>query len=151
MNEKILLKPQKLNAGDTIGIISPSGAIKEEKLWDSSVHFFENKGYKVKIAPHARDIKAYLAGSDENRASDLMDFFEDDKVKAIICSRGGYGVYRILDKIGYEKIINNPKIFVGYSDITALLLAFYKKAGLVTFPWSSCSSKFWKRQSKQFH
>ncbi|MFH0703285.1 MAG: LD-carboxypeptidase [bacterium] len=130
---KNLLKPQRLKQGDTIGIISPAGAVKEDNLWQPTIDYFEKMGFSVKIAAHARDKKAYLAGEDQNRLSDLMNFFEDDEIKAIICSRGGYGTYRILSDINYEKIKNNPKIFVGYSDITALLLAFLEKSNIITF------------------
>ena len=74
---KLKIKPQKLNKGDTIGIISPAGAIKEKKLFDNAVKYFESKGYKVKTAPHVLDTKDYLAGNDENRLSDLIEFFMD--------------------------------------------------------------------------
>lgn len=125
--------PQKLKKGDTIGIISPAGIVKDQKLWESTKKYFETKGYKVKIAPHAGDKNAYLAGKDENRFSDLMNFFTDDEIKAIICSRGGYGTFRLLEKIDWEIIRKNPKIFVGYSDITALLNNFVEKAGMIAF------------------
>jgi muramoyltetrapeptide carboxypeptidase len=128
-----LIKPKKLKKGDTIGIISPSGAVKEDKFFQPAIKYFENQGYKVKIAPHAADKKAYLAGSDKNRLSDLMNFFEDDSVNAILCTRGGYGIYRLLSDIDYEKIKANPKIFLGYSDITALLINILSRANLITF------------------
>ncbi|OGI22622.1 MAG: hypothetical protein A2287_07995 [Candidatus Melainabacteria bacterium RIFOXYA12_FULL_32_12] len=128
-----LIKPQKLNPGDTIGIISPAGAVKETKLWQPTIEYFEKRGYAVKIAPHALNQEAYLAGSDESRLFDLISFFEDPEIKAIICSRGGYGTFRLLQDINYEIIRNNPKIFVGYSDITALLWSFLEKTGLITF------------------
>lgn len=133
MNNNNLILPQKLNPGDTIGIISPAGAVKKEADWDKVKSFFAQKGYKVKISSHSKDKKAYLAGEDSNRLQDLMDFFRDDEVKAIMCSRGGYGTYRLLENIEYEVIRQNPKIFVGYSDITALLCNFLEKSNLVTF------------------
>jgi len=73
-----------------------------------------------------------MAGEDEARLSDLHDMFRDKDIKAVFCTRGGYGCMRLLDKIDYELIKENPKIFVGYSDITALLMAILKKTGLVT-------------------
>lgn len=125
--------PQKLKKGDTIGIISPAGAVKETNLWKPAIKYFENKGYKVKTAPHAGNKKAYLAGNDSDRLSDLMEFFADDEIKAVICSRGGYGTFRLLEKIDWRIIRQNPKIFVGYSDITALLNNFVEKSGIVAF------------------
>lgn len=129
----MLIKPKKIQPGDTIGIISPAGAVKDDSKWRIAVNFLESLGYKVKISTNAKNKKAYLAGNDEDRLFDLMSFFEDAEIKAIFCSRGGYGTYRLLSKINYEKIKNNPKIFVGYSDITALLLNFMEKSGIITF------------------
>ena len=138
------IKPEKLKKGDTIGIISPAGAVKEKKLFNNAVKYFENKGYKGKIAPHTLDMKAYLAGEDKNRLADLENFFKDDEIKAILCSRGGYGVFRILDRINFDLIKENPKIFVGYSDITAILCNFTEKSGMVTFHGPLFASDFGK-------
>jgi muramoyltetrapeptide carboxypeptidase len=77
--------------------------------------------------------KGYLAGDDKDRLEDLHAMFREPAVKAIFCARGGYGSLRLLDKIRYDLIQENPKIFVGYSDITALLMAIHEKTGLVTF------------------
>ena len=132
-NKNKLIKPAKLNKGDTIGIISPSGSVKNDNYWDSTVKFFNKKGYNIKLAPHVKDKNTYLAGFDQDRLDDLIDFFKNDKIKAIICSRGGYGAYRVLNGIDYKIIEANPKIFVGYSDITALNLAFITKSNLITF------------------
>ncbi len=144
MTKDIKIKPEKLKKGDTIGIISPSGAVKEKKLFNNAVKYFENKGYKIKIAPHTLDTKAYLAGEDKDRLADLENFFKDDEIKAILCSRGGYGAFRILDRINFDLIKENPKIFVGYSDITALLCNFTEKSGIVTFHGSLFASDFGK-------
>ena len=133
ISQKKLIKPHKLSKGDTIGIISPSGAVRNDEYWESAINYFNKNGYKVRLSLHAKDKTGYLAGTDKNRLNDLISFFEDDEIKAIICSRGGYGAYRILPDINYEIIRNNPKIFLGYSDITALNLAFIKKSNLLTF------------------
>ena len=127
------IKPEKLHKGDTIGVISPAGALKDDVNLQNAVKYFEKQGYKIKFAPHVLDKKACLAGEDADRLSDLENFFKDDEVKAILCSRGGYGTFRILDKIDFDLIRNNPKIFAGYSDITALLLNFTEKSDLITF------------------
>lgn len=129
-------KPQKLNSGDTIGIISPSGAVKEIEQFNRGVKYFEARGYKIKVAPHALDKNNYLAGKDPDRLEDLISFFNDPEIKAILCSRGGYGMHRILDKIPDLP----PKIFVGFSDITALL----NNLNFVTFHGPLVASDFGK-------
>lgn len=144
------IKPQKLNKGDTIGVISPSGAVKEIKLFENAVKYFETRGFSIKTAPHALDKREYLAGNDENRLSDLENFFMDDEIKAIFCSRGGYGTFRILNNINYGLIRDNPKIFMGYSDITALLCNFYGKSGLVTFHGPLFASDFGKDEVDEY-
>ncbi len=98
------IKPEKLNKGDTIGVISPAGCIAERDLFDNAVKYFESRGYKIKTAPHVFDQNAYLAGKDADRLSDLENFFKDNEVKAILCSRGGYGTFRILDRIDFDLI-----------------------------------------------
>ncbi|MDD3149892.1 MAG: LD-carboxypeptidase [Candidatus Gastranaerophilales bacterium] len=145
-------KPLSLKKGDTIGVVSPAGAVKEnyQIQLKNAVNFFERKGYKIKIAPHAFDKSNYLAGKDENRLNDLMNFFVDEKIKAIMCTRGGYGTYRLLNKIDYEIIKNNPKIFIGYSDITALHCAFYKYANLQTFHGPLFLSDFGNEENDEY-
>lgn len=142
--------PEKLKKGDTIGIISPAGVVRDPKIWDTTIKYFENKGYKVKIAPHAGDKNAYLAGKDKDRLSDLINFFKDEEVKAIICSRGGYGTFRFLEKINWEIIKQNPKIFVGYSDITALLNNFVEKSGIVAFHGPLALSDFGREEINKY-
>jgi muramoyltetrapeptide carboxypeptidase len=93
----------------------------------------KSSGFKVYLAPHVYNNTGYLAGDDEVRLKDLHDMFLDPEVKAIFCARGGYGSLRLLDKIQYDLIKENPKIIVGYSDITALFMAIYEKTGLITF------------------
>lgn len=127
-----MIKPKRLEKGNTIGIITPSSACPKDKLYEG-IEYLENRGYKVKLSKHVFDNYNGYGGTDEARAEDLNNFFEDDEVDAIICSRGGYGAVRILDKLNYDIIKNNPKIFSGYSDITSFHLAFYEKTGLITF------------------
>lgn len=134
--DRMKTKPEKLNPGDTIGIISPSGAVKENEQFNRAVKYFEEQGYKVKVAPHALDKINYLAGNDADRLEDLIRFFNDPEIKAILCSRGGYGMHRILDKIPDLP----PKIFVGFSDITALL----NNLNFVTFHGPLVASDFGK-------
>ena len=127
-----LIKPPRLKPGDQIGIISPAGPVKRSAL-NTGLKTLESSGLRVLVAPHVYDNRGYLAGEDEARLADLHTMFQDPDIAAIICSRGGYGTLRLLDKIRYDLIEENPKILVGYSDITALLIAIHAKTGLVTF------------------
>lgn len=127
-----LLKPKALELGDTIGIIAPSSPAPKDTM-EKSLGIFMQYGYRVKLGETINAQYGYLSGTDEMRAQDVNRMFADSEVDAIFCLRGGYGTPRILDKIDYESIRNNPKIFVGYSDITALHVAIHKNTGLVTF------------------
>jgi len=127
-----MLKPEGIVKGDTFGIIAPAGPVTPCEL-EEGIGLIRGSGYSVVLARNIFHSKAYLAGDDSARLQDLHEMFLDDRVKAIICARGGSGSMRLLDKIDYELIQEKPKIFIGYSDITALLLSFYRRAGLVTF------------------
>ena len=127
-----LIKPPRLRPGDLIGVISPAGPVDESEL-KPNLELLESSGFRIHIAPHVYDRHDYLAGDDEARLSDLHAMFQDREIKAIFCARGGYGTLRLLDKIDYDLIREHPKIIVGYSDITALLMAINKTTGLVTF------------------
>lgn len=127
-----IIKPPKLRQGDLIGVISPAGPVNEQDL-QPGLETLRSSGFKVRLAPHVYDNRGYLAGDDEARLEDMHSMFRDPEVKAIFCARGGYGSPRLLDKIHYALIKENPKILAGYSDITALLMAVYKKTGLITF------------------
>lgn len=127
-----MIKPKKLSKGDTIGIISPASGI-DRSLIMHSAELLESSGFKTKIGKYAYEKYSYLAGPDNHRAEDINNFFADDKVDAIFCSRGGYGASRILNQIRYDIIKSNPKIFLGYSDITAIHCAIQKKCGVITF------------------
>jgi len=128
-----LQKPKKLSNGDTIGIISPASSPDDLSRINKGATYFEKLGYHVEVGKNVGKYSGYLAGSDEERIEDLHCMFANKKVRAIICVRGGYGSPRLLDKIDYQLIKKNPKIFVGYSDITALQLAFLRRANLITF------------------
>jgi len=128
----VTIKPLRLEHGDTIGIIAPAGPVDRDEI-QPAVDLLNEKGYHILSSPNLYKKKGYLAGRDEARLDDLHAMFSDNSVKAIFCARGGYGTIRLLDKIDYDLIINNPKIIAGYSDITALLFAIFKKTDLVTF------------------
>jgi muramoyltetrapeptide carboxypeptidase len=146
------IKPQALQAGATIGLISPAGAIYETLPYQLATESLEAMGLKVKLSPYLKSRYGHLAGTDEERASEINRFFADEEVRAIIAIRGGSGCARILDKLDYNLIRKNPKIIAGYSDITALLLAIYAKTGLVTFhapmgssSWNSFSYGYFRK------
>ena len=125
----------------TIGIIAPSGGINKNKL-EIAVNNLKELGFEVKLAKNIFDNKRYLAGNDEDKIEELHRFFKDPDVDLIMCARGGYGAIRLIDKIDYDLIRNNPKPFVGFSDITALLLMIYKKTGMVTYHGPMACSDF---------
>lgn len=128
-----IIKPKALKKGDTIGIVSPASAIFESEPYEIAKESFEAMGLNVKFGKYTKSRYGHLAGTDEERAEELNMMFRDKEVNGIIALRGGAGSARLLDKLDYDAIKNNPKIFVGYSDITALHLAIYNKTGLVTF------------------
>ena len=110
---------------------------------ERGIAYFESKGYTVKIADNAlKSTAGYLAGSDEERITDIESMFSDDSIDAILCARGGYGTTRILTQLNYDIIKSNPKIFVGFSDTTALQSAIFAKSGLITFSGAMPSVDF---------
>ncbi len=127
-----LLKPPRLRSGDLIGVVAPASPMKHDRL-DNGIRYLENLGYRVKLGKHVYHETGYLAGRDAARADDINKMFRDPKVKAIFCVRGGYGTPRLLSLLDYRAIKAHPKIFVGYSDITAIQLAMLRHAGLITF------------------
>lgn len=128
-----LIKPKKLNKGDTIGILALSGIVHSKKNVLRAKRYFEDKGYKVVLSENVFDKNRYLAGTDEKKIQELHKFFENPEIKMILCARGGYGIIRLLDKINWNLIKKNPKIFAGYSDLTAFESMALTKTGLITF------------------
>lgn len=120
-----------INPGDTIAIVSPASHYKEEKL-KRGVQYLQNRGYQVVFAPNYDKQYKYLTGHGPEQVADIHWAFENPDVDAIICTRGGYGTPRYLDKLDYDLIKAHPKAFVGYSDITALQCALMTQANLMT-------------------
>ena len=114
-----------IKQGDTIGIIALGGKC-EHPLIMQAVQNIEALGFKVKLSKNIFEQERYLAGSDEDKLEVLYEFFQDPEIKFILNARGGYGSIRLINKINYDIIKANPKPFCGFSDITALLLMFYK-------------------------
>lgn len=144
-----IIKPEKIKNGETICIIAPSWNVDKDKILNSA-EYFKSLGYKVKFGKNVFNQDRYLAGKDEERISDLEEAFNDKDVNAIICARGGYGALRIAEKINYNIIRNNPKIFCGYSDITALSLMILKRTGLVTYSSPMPKGDFQPEQIDEF-
>ncbi len=113
------MRPPNLKQGDTVIILSPSGRVNEEKVRKNS-NLLESWGLDVKFGSHVFDMHHKLAGNDKNRASDLQSALDNPEIKAIFCSRGGYGLVRIIDNLNFSKFIDNPKWIIGFSDVTVL-------------------------------
>ncbi len=128
-----IIKPKKLIKGDTIGILSVSGSIDNKNNLYKSKKYFENKGFKVVLSENIFDNIDGISGSVQTRLKNLHSFFSNENIDAIFCARGGFGTLKLVNYIDYELIKNNPKIFVGFSDITNLNAMFYKKSNLLTF------------------
>jgi len=128
-----VLKPRRLQPGDTVGIISPATAIFRQEEIDIVVDAMSGLGLQSRIGNHVGDRYGYLGGEDGDRAADINEFFANPDIAALIPIRGGWGSSRVLPYLDYDLIRQNPKIIVGFSDITALLLGIYAKTGLVTF------------------
>ncbi|MFA6468498.1 MAG: LD-carboxypeptidase [Bacteroidota bacterium] len=129
----MIVKPRPLRKGDLIGIIAPASPPSTAEKIYKGAEYLEKIGYRVTFGKNIEKMNGYLAGTDQERADDIHTMFTDKNVKAIFTVRGGYGTPRLLPLLDYSLIRNHPKILVGYSDITALQLALFKKTGLVTF------------------
>ncbi|MCD6385352.1 LD-carboxypeptidase [Candidatus Sumerlaeota bacterium] len=128
-----IVKPQRLKKGDTIGVVVPASPPSEEQVFDKSQQVLEGLGYRVIFGSHCRRRWGFLAGSDDERLADLEEMFANPEVQAVFCLRGGWGTARLLRALDFDIIRHNPKVFVGFSDITMLHLATNKFTGLVTF------------------
>ena len=127
------IKPPRLELGGVIGIVSPASPPPDPKAIDRAVAELERLGFSVKLGRHVHKRHGFLAGNDRERAADLMRLFQDRTVEAIACVRGGYGCSRLLPLLDYSSIGAHAKIFIGYSDITALHCALLKQANLISF------------------
>lgn len=141
---KAAVKPPRIQPGDTIGLMIPSSANWDPMNIDILLEALEVLGVKGKLGAHVHARRGYLAGRDEDRAADLNAMFKDPEVKAIHCVRGGWGAARLLPLLDFDAAARSPKILIGYSDVTALLLSLHARTGLVTFHGPNGSSE-WNR------
>jgi len=125
--------PHALSKGDLVGICSPAGANHDPKEVSDFIALLENFGYRVKVSGNLQSKFGYLSDTDEARAKAFMDLIHDQEVKAIFFTRGGWGCARILPLLDFNAIQKNPKIILGFSDISAFLVAITHKTGLITF------------------
>ena len=130
-------KPPRLNVGDTVGMVAPATGFYEPEEIEIAKESIEQYGFKVILSDNIMAQHSYLAGTDQQRANDINAMFARDDVKGIMTFAGGYGCSRILPYLDYDLIRRNPKVILGHSDITALLLGIYQKTGVVTFHGSS--------------
>ena len=126
------IRPRALAPGDTVTIVAPAGSLSSDRI-ELAAQRLREMGFRVKLPPNLYRRRGYLAGSDQQRADEIMAAFRDPEVRGIFCGAGGFGVTRMLDLLDYEVIRKNPKVLTGFSDITGLHLAIQRKAGLVTF------------------
>ena len=135
------IKPKALVKGDLVGLITPGSFIDDEGL-QKAINNIESLGFRVLLGENIRKSRGYNAGTKQERVGDLHSMFSNEEVKAVWAVRGGYGCSGILSLIDFDLIKSNPKIFIGYSDITVLLISIYKKTGLITFHGPVAASDF---------
>jgi muramoyltetrapeptide carboxypeptidase len=138
---KKTIKPKRLAAGSTIGVIAPASGVSES-TFDSGLQNLADLGFKTKVGKFARGGTGFLSGTDDERLHDIHWAFKNRDVDGVWCMRGGYGASRLLPRLDHKLIRKNPKVFVGYSDITALHLAINRNTGLVTFHGPNAASNF---------
>lgn len=127
------IRPPHLKTGDRVGLVNPAGAIYKRKTIRQIEKTLRSMGLVPVRGPHLLDTYGYLAGRDEDRVADIHEFFANTTISALLAARGGWGCNRLLPLLDFELIRRNPKIVMGYSDITSLLLAIYSQTGLITF------------------
>lgn len=125
-------RPPRLRPSDTVALIEPAGFSDDQAQIDRVRFTIEGMGLVPRVAPHVGSRHGYLAGTDEQRAGDINAMFADPEVKALFAVRGGWGCARLLPLLDWDTIRSNPKLLIGYSDVTALHLAFAAKAGFAT-------------------
>lgn len=137
-----IIKPKALKKGDKVALVSPASNIEEAEDLNIASDIMRWLGFDPVIGKNVMNQYGYLAGKDKERADDLNEMFARKDIAGIFCVRGGYGTMRMLPYVDYDMIKKNPKVLIGYSDITALLQAIYVKTGLVTFHGPVAGSTF---------
>jgi len=125
------LQPKRLQIGDAVALVSPAGPVAETRV-EAAVKVLTDWGLRPRVYPHALGKYSFYAGSDEQRAADLNDALADPEIRAVICNRGGYGVQRIIEHLDFDAVRRDPKLVLGFSDITALHAALWCNARLAS-------------------
>ncbi|MCX7624881.1 MAG: LD-carboxypeptidase [Candidatus Sumerlaeaceae bacterium] len=146
----MICKPHRLEPGMTIGLVSPASAARDPQLIDKGIAHLKKLGFGVKEGRYTRCRLGYLAATDKQRLSDLNSMLRNPRIDAIMCVRGGYGAMRLLDALDYDAARRTPKPIIGFSDITALHMAFWRRCRLVTFHGPMLLSAFAKDEPKAF-
>ncbi|MEO8031352.1 MAG: LD-carboxypeptidase [Gemmatimonadota bacterium] len=133
MGSKEIIRPPRLKPGSRVGLLAPAGPLLERDDLSRGRELCQALDWEPVLLPHAGGRHGYLAGTDEERLDDLNAALRNPVLDAIWCLRGGYGVTRILDQVDFAAMAARPRVIIGYSDITALLLAAWRHTGLVTF------------------
>lgn len=132
MKTRTYRRPPKLRQGGCIGVMAPSSPVRNTRV-EAGLQYLRKRGFRLVLGEHLYDSYGYLAGLDDARTSDLNVLLARDDVDAVIFARGGYGACRIVDRVDWKQLQRNPKVLVGYSDLTTLHLAAAKHANVVTF------------------
>src|SRR3954447_18888399 len=138
-----VIKPKGLRRGDAISVIAPAGPVNRERMGRALARI-EERGFRIKMHGDIFRSRGYLAGDDAKRADELMAAFADPETTGVWCARGGYGVARILNLVDFDLIRRNPKVFIGFSDITLLHSAIHQRTGLMTFHGPNLQDGFGK-------
>lgn len=127
-----LVRPAALRPGDTVAVVAPGGPVDPARL-ETGLALLRSWGLEPRVMAHVLDRYGYLAGRDDDRLADLDAALTDESVRGVVCARGGYGCQRIVDRLDVEAVARDPKVVVGFSDVTALHLALGRRAGMASF------------------
>ena len=145
------IKPPALKKGDLVGICAPAGCISDPGELTEFIDVLKDQGFTVKCGRNVKGRKGYFSASDEERAAEFMEMITDKEIKAIFFVRGGWGSARILPFLDFGAIRNNPKVIMGFSDISTLLNAISFKTGLITFHGPNGNASWNSRTMTYFH
>src|SRR5215831_10673104 len=129
--DQTVLRPRALREGDAVMLVSPSGPTRPERV-ERGIELLTGWGLRVRLAPNVFERSGYLAGPDELRLADLNLALAEPSVRGVLCTRGGYGAQRVVDGLDLDAVRHDPKVVLGFSDITALQLTLWRGARLAT-------------------
>ncbi len=137
------LRPPRLRRGDVIGLVAPASPPRNGTIVEQSVRYFERLGYRVETGRHLEAVHGFSAGTDDQRIEDLNGMLRNPRIRAVFALRGGNGCCRLLRRLDYNAVRRDPKILVGYSDLTFLQLALWRRAALITFSGPMPAVELW--------